>query len=125
MSNVLALIEEALEDELQRLVRERLEEETEDQAVYLYAVRPRQGWRPFPVDMLRYDSSWPAEESEAHKIERLVEVSGTDREPETVVLRKRGEVVGFERWRSKYGWCVIGSPVNAYNTNVEEMKALR
>ena len=67
-----------------------------------------EGFAPFPVDMLRYDESWPATELDAGVMERLGD--HVRHGPGVVAVTVRlatysGEPTGG-RWRS-FGWTVV------------------
>ena len=71
-------------------------------AVYQYRFRVTSSMS-FPIDMLRYDSCWPAHETEALEIERGFASGGYDK-PITIELRGLSPpTVG--RWNSR-GWSV-------------------
>jgi hypothetical protein len=65
-----------------------------------YKVR---GALPFPIDMLRYDSAWPASEEDSHIIEASLrhDIYGAS---EVVVCARRDLTVG--RWEP-FGWKVV------------------
>ena len=80
--------------------------------------------RPFPIDMLRYDSCVPANEEDAHRIERMLlrYANGSDWVIEQVALLRFAPIDAdadadastgalgqnsIARWRSKYGWVVV------------------
>lgn len=57
---------------------------------------------PFPIDMLRYDSCWPADETSAHRIMESVAAYGIG--PEAIYVVKeavdRDRLWTFGRWAS-------------------------
>ncbi len=57
----------------------------------------------FPIDMLRYDSAWPASEEDANKIARSVRNEGSEGNDEIEVLMRGWPTV--DRWKS-FGWVV-------------------
>lgn len=62
----------------------------------------------FPIDMLRYDSAWPATEPESYKVRCDYTVPHTQRRREVRLsmaapLGKTGPTIG--RWKS-FGWNV-------------------
>ena len=76
-----------------------------DAALARYTVR---GPGTFPVDMLRYDRSYPYTEADAGKIEQTLDSDGT---PGPVIeLEHRGDDRNWSptnaRWRS-FGWHVV------------------
>ena len=67
-----------------------------------------EGFAPFPYDMLRYDESWPATESDAGAMER---VEGGLRQsealgPTRIRLATFSGQPTVERWQS-FGWTVV------------------
>lgn len=66
-----------------------------------YKVR---GLLAFPIDMLRYDSAWPASEHDSNTIEHSV-THNTNGPAEVVVYARQPLTIG--RWKS-FGWEVIG-----------------
>ena len=67
-----------------------------------------EGFAPFPHDMLRYDESWPATESDAGVMERLGDRPrrGPDDPGVRVRLATFSGQPTVERWRS-FGWTVV------------------
>jgi hypothetical protein len=61
------------------------------------------GSLPFPIDMLRYDSAWPASESSSSLIERTIRCD-TDGPVQVVICTRRRLTVS--RWESR-GWKVL------------------
>jgi hypothetical protein len=57
----------------------------------------------FPIDMLRYDSAWPASESDANAITRSVAHAGSDGPVDIEIYMRQYPTVA--RWRS-FGWVV-------------------
>lgn len=66
-----------------------------------YVVR---GSMAFPIDMLRYDSAWPATERDSHIIEATLRAEN-DSAVEVVIYARRPLTDG--RWAS-FGWHVRG-----------------
>jgi hypothetical protein len=65
-----------------------------------------QGSGPFPIDMLRYDSAWPASERDANMIAQTHEFGG-ERDAAPIHLKRAQadtySMPGVDRWRS-FGW---------------------
>lgn len=59
----------------------------------------------FPLDMLRYDSAWPASEEDSNEISRSLDPELCE-DNTTVNVKMRGEPT-LGRWQS-FGWKVIG-----------------
>ena len=57
----------------------------------------------FPLDMLRYDSCWPARQDDVHNISDHGGASW-GRAPSTIMLETHGEPTA-DRW-SSFGWVV-------------------
>lgn len=71
-----------------------------------------EGRGSFPIDMLRYDSAWPASESDAARIMRTLDYSDTLQvnRPQVQIMLRRAQVdvrsmPAVDRWRS-FGWRV-------------------
>lgn len=69
----------------------------------------------FPLDMLRYTSSWPKGESDSHAIEDSfnddVRAASPRRGPRTVTLsryhRDPAPQLGADRWQAKFRWRLV------------------
>jgi hypothetical protein len=74
-----------------------------------------EGAGAFPIDMLRYTSSWPKGESDAHAIEDSLDDglrAATPRcGPRTIMLSKYHRdlepQLAADRWRAKFRWSVV------------------
>lgn len=62
------------------------------------------GALPLPIDMLRYDSAWPASEAGSHLIEASIRYETTG-SVEVIVCHRKPLTAA--RWESR-GWTVIG-----------------
>lgn len=79
-----------------------------------WLVKQAQPFRPFPLDMLRYDSMCPAGETDAHIIESTIAERGETLKSVgwngTVLLRRFPLVGGgepnYKRWLSM-GWMIV------------------
>ncbi len=73
-----------------------------------FTVRPIDGWRPFPIDMLRYDCCAPMNEGDAAAIEARNDPDSRDvREIRLVrFATNSGWRPTADRWRS-FGWTVL------------------
>lgn len=61
-----------------------------------------EGPTPFPIDMLRYDSCWPASEYDSADLQRV-----RDADRISIVLATNSHSApSVDRWRS-YGWSVF------------------
>lgn len=67
----------------------------------------------FPLDMLRYTSSWPKDESDVFAIEHSLDSDFDDSEQYTVRLTKYHRdpkpKLAEDRWISKFRWKVVDS----------------
>jgi hypothetical protein len=70
-----------------------------------------EGSGAFPVDMLRYTSSWPKDEGDARAIEDSIEDSfdGGGRRTITLTMKHRDPAPNLagDRWASKFRWRVV------------------
>ncbi len=73
---------------------------------HLYQVR---GYHPFPIDMLRYDESFPATEKDTTALSALAHAFPTTAGPTTIMLASTRSQTRWEptreRWAS-FGWQV-------------------
>lgn len=66
----------------------------------------RMSFGSFPLDMLRYESAWPASVEDSYNIERIVSNHGVRDTVPDITLRTWNVGITPERWMS-FGWRVI------------------
>lgn len=64
------------------------------------------GGRPFPIDMLRYDQSWPESETDARVIEACLDYAQPGQHRTVTLLTDSPQPPNVDRWRS-FGWDVV------------------
>jgi hypothetical protein len=70
---------------------------------YRFAVTPECESSQFPIDMLRYDSCWPAQECDSNAITRSLSSVLSVQHAQPVYVASNKPHLTVERWRS-FGW---------------------